>query len=265
MPVLNVARETHGRDAPPGVRVMLCFFSVLERWEHDDLSAPFWRWYWNDRAGASVVVDGRAIALTPGRIVLIPPNTPFATDARRPVGHLYVHFWVGLTRAATAARVIVRRPDAAELRQVRGLVDTLRADPASPSAGLRAQSLAARALADLPATDWTAGPPDAAVERALRRLHDDLPRPPSNAGLAADAGLGVNTLLRRFRAATGTSPHQYALRLRIERACDLLRNTDASIEQVAERTAFCDRFHLSRTFRAHLGMGPAAFRARQRG
>ena len=49
-------------------------------------------------------------------------------------------------------------------------------------------------------------------------------------------------------------------RQRVERACVLLHATGNSIEQIAEATGFCDRYHFTRVFTRLRGVSPAAFR-----
>jgi transcriptional regulator GlxA family with amidase domain len=39
-----------------------------------------------------------------------------------------------------------------------------------------------------------------------------------------------------------------------------LHHSALSIEQIAERCGFCDRYHFSRVFQKHREMGPATFR-----
>ena len=51
--------------------------------------------------------------------------------------------------------------------------------------------------------------------------------------LADRAAMSVRTFTRRFRAATGTAPIEWLIRLRVRRAQDLLETTDAPIDQVA--------------------------------
>ncbi len=96
----------------------------------------------------------------------------------------------------------------------------------------------------------------------MQRIRSGFTTVESNRDLARELGMNVNAFTRRFRVATGHSPHQYRLRLRIERACSLLREGGLSIEAIAAETGFCDRFHFSRVFKRIMGMGPAQFRLR---
>lgn len=78
--------------------------------------------------------------------------------------------------------------------------------------------------------------------------------------LAARAHLSERSLLRHFRTATGLTPHQYLLRLRLNQAARLLRESDASIADIAWRCGFRDSNHFSYQFHRRMGCRATAFR-----
>jgi len=79
--------------APP-VEILCCHYALLRTWDYPDLTAPYWRWYWVDRPGASITLGGKRFELVPEQVVLIPANTPFAAHNRSDIGFLYIHFFV---------------------------------------------------------------------------------------------------------------------------------------------------------------------------
>jgi transcriptional regulator GlxA family with amidase domain len=91
---------------------------------------------------------------------------------------------------------------------------------------------------------------------ALRQLH----RPLDLADLAAHAHLSERTLLRRFRAEIGTSPRQWLLRARLDRARELLETTDLPIETVAQNAGFPTAAALRSRFTTVLGTTPTTYR-----
>jgi AraC family transcriptional regulator len=99
----------------------------------------------------------------------------------------------------------------------------------------------------------------AARRRVLERIDQELDRPLALADLAVDAGLGVRQFCRAFRASTGTSPHQYVLRQRVERARRLIA-TGRPLAEVALQCGFADQTQLTRVFRRHFGLPPALYR-----
>jgi transcriptional regulator GlxA family with amidase domain len=65
---------------------------------------------------------------------------------------------------------------------------------------------------------------------------------------------------RRFRAVTGTTPHQWLLGQRVLLAQRLLETTDDSIERVADRCGFGTAANFRQHFARIVGNSPAAYR-----
>ncbi|MGU3360939.1 transcriptional regulator FtrA [Methylobacterium sp. M6A4_1b] len=81
------------------------------------------------------------------------------------------------------------------------------------------------------------------------------------AHLADRAGMSSRTLLRRFSAATGTTPARWLLDLRLARARDLLDQADEPLQAIAEAAGFATAASLRRHFRRRFAVTPAAYRA----
>lgn len=64
-----------------------------------------------------------------------------------------------------------------------------------------------------------------------------------------------------FKQAIGTAPYQYLLQQRVERAKQLLKQTDQSIVDIAFLCGFNSHSHLSKQFRQLTGITPTAYRA----
>jgi AraC-like DNA-binding protein len=79
------------------------------------------------------------------------------------------------------------------------------------------------------------------------------------------ARMSESRLLRSFRGATGHSPIDYLLRLRIRQACGLLRQEDRNITEVAYQVGFNDSNYFSRQFRRIMGISPRQHRQGGRG
>lgn len=80
------------------------------------------------------------------------------------------------------------------------------------------------------------------------------------AEIARAAGQSETILLRNFKATFGTSPHQYFIQRRIDRATDLIRTTTMSLAEVACVTGFSDQAHMSRLIKRSCGVTPGAMR-----
>ena len=82
--------------------------------------------------------------------------------------------------------------------------------------------------------------------------------------LATAAGLSVHHFARQFKQSIGVAPHHYLTQKRVERAQEMLAQTDLSLSEVAYAAGFSDQSHLARHFRHMLGTTPREFRWSQR-
>ncbi|MGI5212944.1 GlxA family transcriptional regulator [Plantactinospora sp. CA-290183] len=79
--------------------------------------------------------------------------------------------------------------------------------------------------------------------------------------LAGRAHMAPRTFARRFRAETGTTPHDWITNQRILLARRLLEETELGVEAVAARAGFGDAATLRHHFARRLGATPQAYRA----
>ena len=78
--------------------------------------------------------------------------------------------------------------------------------------------------------------------------------------LANETGYSRVHFVRMFRASTGYSPHNYLLKLKLERARELLRNPSLSLIDIALGCGFSSHSHMSRLFHRIVGITPSAYR-----
>ena len=80
--------------------------------------------------------------------------------------------------------------------------------------------------------------------------------------LARVAHVSPAHFARQFRATFGETPHRYLQRRRVERAMELLRETDQPVTEICFDVGFASLGTFSRTFRAVVGESPSHYRAR---
>ncbi|WP_084510884.1 GlxA family transcriptional regulator [Nocardia lijiangensis] len=83
--------------------------------------------------------------------------------------------------------------------------------------------------------------------------------------MAAHARMSVRTFTRRFRDEVGSTPGRWLIAQRLERARDLLENSDLGIDLVAHRAGFGTANSLRQHMRSVLGTSPNAYRRTFRG
>jgi AraC-like DNA-binding protein len=98
------------------------------------------------------------------------------------------------------------------------------------------------------------------VGKVIGALENDFSKDWKLPDLVKIAHMSRSNLMRVFRKATGKTPIEYLLRLRIQKAMTLLNSTDLSITGIALETGFNDSNYFTRQFRKITGMPPSAYR-----
>lgn len=97
------------------------------------------------------------------------------------------------------------------------------------------------------------------LAQALDFVHANFEKDVPLTTLASVAGLSTYHFARLFKQSTGLAPHQYLIRVRVERARGLLLHGNESITGVATQVGFCDQSHFSTHFKRIYGVTPRAF------
>jgi len=103
-------------------------------------------------------------------------------------------------------------------------------------------------------------PFDRRVGRAIDLMSRDVINLLDVDALAEATGLPLSELAERFSAEIGLDVHEYAMRIRLAVAEQLLRDTDLDVSTLAELLGFADAAELARMFSARAGGAADAFR-----
>jgi AraC family transcriptional regulator len=80
------------------------------------------------------------------------------------------------------------------------------------------------------------------------------------AEMAQVAGMSSFHFAREFKRTTGTTPHQYLIKFRVERAKALLAKNDLPLIEVGLQSGFSHQSHFTRLFRRFTGTTPHSYR-----
>jgi len=117
----------------------------------------------------------------------------------------------------------------------------------------------ARNVSPSQATRPASGLPNRILKRVVDKMRV-LDAQLSLQSLAQESGYSRVHFVRMFRAATGRSPHNYLLNMRVERARELLSNPALSLIEIALDCGFSSHSHMTRVFRQFLGITPSEYR-----
>jgi AraC family transcriptional regulator len=100
------------------------------------------------------------------------------------------------------------------------------------------------------------------LRRVTSFIADNYARDVKLDELASVAGMSSFHFAREFKRTTGTTPHQYLIKFRVERAKALLAENELPLTEVGLRTGFSHQSHFTRLFRRLTGTTPLSYRAR---
>jgi AraC family transcriptional regulator len=219
----------------------------------------------------------RRVQAVDGQIMVNPAGEPHATEWTGSWERVGFHLDAGFIRRIAAelgvsdAAGVRAEADARDVA-VHNLALTLREQIAEDPLSCRlyaetiAQLLAIRLLkAATPAAPTpTRRSPRPLPHHMMRAVADfvagHLDRNLSVTEIAQVAGMSPFHFARRFKALNGITPYHYVTRVRVYRACDLLRDPVIPITEICYRVGFSSQSHLSAHFSRIVGTTPARYR-----
>jgi AraC-like DNA-binding protein len=98
------------------------------------------------------------------------------------------------------------------------------------------------------------------INAIVDRINGDVAQPLSAAELAAELGMSESRFSRFFRRATGNTFTDFVNRVRVNRACHLLMETDRLVTQICYEAGFNNIANFNRRFLEIKGMTPTEYR-----
>ncbi len=101
------------------------------------------------------------------------------------------------------------------------------------------------------------------LSQVIQMMEANIEEPISPSILARDVGMSTRQLERLFRRYLNRSPKRYYMELRLQKARNLLMQTDMSVINVALACGFASPSHFSKCYRAHYNTTPYRERGAQ--
>ncbi|HEY9664595.1 MAG TPA: AraC family transcriptional regulator, partial [Allocoleopsis sp.] len=98
------------------------------------------------------------------------------------------------------------------------------------------------------------------VQQAIDYIHTHLDRDLSLVEIADVINISPTYFASLFKRAIGTSPHQYVIQQRVEKAKEMLSKTDLAIADIALQVGFSSQSHLTQQFKRVTGITPKQIR-----
>lgn len=264
--------EPHAGEVADHVTVRVLYLyqtSLGPWWNYPRLCDGYWRLYWHDREGATIVWNQRTIALPPRRVVIIPAWVVFASSASPSVSQLFASLDVFGFPPVLSTEPWLVPEDAALTLMMEELVKEvpLNEQPILSTAQITSVKAAflrcmVLLLQKKPegegAASWEFGQPG--IEHCLRLMAGDPGYPWTVGELASHCRLSPGRFHHIFQASVGQTPMRWLVKRRLSLASQMLAQGQSSIGDIARDLGFHDRQHLTKLFSREYGIAPAEFR-----
>ena len=99
------------------------------------------------------------------------------------------------------------------------------------------------------------------IDLVVEHMQRNVDKPVRVSTLSAVAGVSASHFFSQFKSVMGQAPIEYFIRLKMKRACELLRQSDLMVKEIAGSLGYSDPFHFSRMFRVVTGCSPSEYRS----
>ena len=241
----------------PAIRVLMFGFSrniQPEIWYHPNRISPFWRFYWGVSDGANLIFRENTVRLNRKSVVFVPPNIPFETRADNPFSQFYIHFsWFG---SASPSRPVILPVDEEKtlLASVQNWDETI-----EQTVSLHVHAVLFHYLIKLqPHLPEPVSAIDFRIQEAVLMMEER--NSCSLKEIAKAVSMSYDHFRDVFKKEIGIAPGEYKMMQRMNQARKLLLSSHFSIEEIAGRTGFANRFHFSKTFKQFFKLPPVVYR-----
>jgi len=229
-------------------------------WNFQSVFSPFWRLYYNSQSGHSIKVGDIRLLLGPGRLVIVPPHCIFDCEGVSPVPHFWMHFTYNRSLGDHPSTPVELLATDLELSLIRKLVSLCNREvPSSSDENLFLGLALLHVVLCRKEITWTSYHPYP-LQKALKYIDLHFQSNLKIVAIAKIAGLSESGLTRVFKKHLGVSPANYVLESRVREASSLLHHTQETIDSIAEKTGFKNRYYFTRMFKKKTGQSPAEFR-----
>jgi len=223
--------------------------------------------YFPKPSGSRYIIEQKVYALDHPCVILTPPDTlheyHFSADA--PTRHLFAHFIPGsfLEKLVRSKERLDFIP-LVEPSTTPGYMHELMMLAAAKSEQWfeRCNALLYVTLTDLLMREQRVAGELLPIEiqHAKHYMEEHLHESLSVADIATAVGWSHGHLTRSFQLHVGMNPRAFIASRRVERACQLLISSTASVKEIAYSVGFADEHYFSRCFRTLKGMTASAYR-----
>ncbi len=200
--------------------------------------------------------DGQVFQANPGDVMLLPLGARYSVTMLTPPGKTGHSFLINFRLSDTGGKRIPLGDQVVRLCQDRGKLQPM----FSAAAELYKSASPALLKAKVYSLFGTLFPVAQTDECCIAYIGQHYTDRFSVPKLAQQCAMSETTYRKRFRALTGMSPVQYINRLKIKKACQMLRSGDMRSEDICAFLNFYSLPYFYKVFRDYMGCTPNEYR-----
>ncbi|MDD3336460.1 MAG: AraC family transcriptional regulator [Eubacteriales bacterium] len=101
------------------------------------------------------------------------------------------------------------------------------------------------------------------IEQIVQHLNENFSQDLCLSNVSEKYDISVSSLTRLCKEYTGETFQNYLTHIRIKHACELLKNTNATIDMISEQCGYASKFTFLRAYKRIVGLTPTEFRHRK--
>lgn len=252
-------------DIPLGAR-SVGLYKVLPPWREEPFRKSFFQVFWSVEGSGRVIIEDTEYILSPGMIAVYVPGMVHKVEA--PEGPWTFRWWTmdGDEASAIVSRFgihpgvyMVGEPPEDIFGELEQYISGFGKDD-EYEAGVLIYKLLSFLAARIKEGE-NSYPHSPQLKKVINICRRYWANPRCNVQFLADSvGLHRSYLSRLFMSALGSGPNEFLSRMRINNACSLLRETDMSIAEIAQRCGFSDPDYFTRVFKKIMGTTAGQYR-----
>ncbi len=102
------------------------------------------------------------------------------------------------------------------------------------------------------------------LENVISFMKNNLNRNLKIEKIANKFNCSTSNIYKLFKNKLASSPLDFFIHLKMERACRLLTNTNLKVKEVGKKLGYDDQYYFSRIFSKHIGLSPAKYRKEEK-
>jgi AraC-like DNA-binding protein len=254
--------KTPGVNLPFGVR-SVGYYQVSAGFEEPPMAKHFVQLFWGIEGEGEIYLKGIPRIMKPRHVILYYPGDEHHTRA---TSRSWRYRWLTLD-GPLCAETVKSFGLGQEPREAGACPDELfirleeQVQNLSSSGERKACVTAFEILEAAGRTGSVVKPEDLKIEQCLKMINTEYGNSQFGVERMAQALRIHRSLLSRlFKLKTGTSPGDYLISLRLQKALSLLKETDLSVAEISARTGYRDPNYFAKAVRKTLGVSPREFR-----